>query len=517
MNKPLVSIIIPTYNSEKTLEKCLESIKNQTCKNIEVIVVDNFSKDRTIEISKEYHTKLIQKLCNKPEARNIGILNAKDEYILLLDSDMVLETEVIEESIEKFQKENCEALFIDEEYENKGFWRKCRNLEKIIYKGNKIIEAPRFFKKDIFQKVLFDEKNEGPDEYDFYHSTKKFGLKEGRINSKVIILESPFNFKKKFHHGKFFFYYRNKHRKEKLISKQVNFFYRIKILLKAFKLSLIHSMGLFVIKFLEYLSFRIGCFTSYFDRKILRLLFSIEGEFDNVAETYEKEMFEKSTGSKFINAKEKEAILSLLKEIKLKNGAKILDVGPGNGRFSKEFLRLGYDVTALDISPNMCKYLKNNIRNLRVINEDIANVDSLDEKFDLIFSFRAFKYVRNKKRAIYNIKNLLKKNGYSIIEMPNLANPFYFFPYALAPFLIHFSNRNPTKSLILADFITTKSFTKELKKAGLKVERIKNLFCFPHALYSKIENKGYLKAIYGIGNILSKLFPRSLIFVVKNE
>ncbi|MFH7873662.1 MAG: glycosyltransferase, partial [Candidatus Aenigmatarchaeota archaeon] len=49
--KPLVSIIIPTYNSEKTLAKCLESIKNQSYKNIEIIVVDRFSKDKTAEIA----------------------------------------------------------------------------------------------------------------------------------------------------------------------------------------------------------------------------------------------------------------------------------------------------------------------------------------------------------------------------------------------------------------------------------------------------------------------------------
>jgi len=47
-NKPLVSVVIPTYNSEKTLKKCLESIKRQTYKNIEIIVVDKFSKDRTV-------------------------------------------------------------------------------------------------------------------------------------------------------------------------------------------------------------------------------------------------------------------------------------------------------------------------------------------------------------------------------------------------------------------------------------------------------------------------------------
>jgi len=54
MSQPLISVIIPTYNSEKTLPLCLESIKRQTYKNIEVIIVDNFNVDRTVDIAKRY-------------------------------------------------------------------------------------------------------------------------------------------------------------------------------------------------------------------------------------------------------------------------------------------------------------------------------------------------------------------------------------------------------------------------------------------------------------------------------
>jgi probable beta-1,3-galactosyltransferase len=58
MKNPLVSVIIPTYNSSRTLEKCLKSIKNQTYKNIEIIVVDNNSIDNTKEIAKKYTGKV---------------------------------------------------------------------------------------------------------------------------------------------------------------------------------------------------------------------------------------------------------------------------------------------------------------------------------------------------------------------------------------------------------------------------------------------------------------------------
>ena len=54
MEQPLVSIIIPTKNSNKFLEKCLKSIRNQVYKNIEIIVVDNNSTDRTLETARKY-------------------------------------------------------------------------------------------------------------------------------------------------------------------------------------------------------------------------------------------------------------------------------------------------------------------------------------------------------------------------------------------------------------------------------------------------------------------------------
>jgi len=122
-DKPLVSIVIPTYDSEKTLAECLESIKNQTYECIEVIIVDKFSKDKTVEIAKSYGVKVISAYANNPEARNIGILNSEGDYVLLLDSNMVLENKLVEEAVDKFQKESCDAIFIDEEYANDGFWK----------------------------------------------------------------------------------------------------------------------------------------------------------------------------------------------------------------------------------------------------------------------------------------------------------------------------------------------------------------------------------------------------------
>lgn len=87
-NKNRFSIIIPNYNKEEYVRETLESIFNQTYKNFEVIVVDDGSTDKSIEIIKEFDIKLFH--TNRKRAggaRNVGIDNATGDYIIFLDSD----------------------------------------------------------------------------------------------------------------------------------------------------------------------------------------------------------------------------------------------------------------------------------------------------------------------------------------------------------------------------------------------------------------------------------------------
>lgn len=90
-----VSIIVPTWNSESTLPFLLESIAAQDFHSFEVIVVDNFSTDRTPAIAKRYGAKLIQLRSNRVVARSEGIRHAKGKYVFLVDSDQTLDSKCI--------------------------------------------------------------------------------------------------------------------------------------------------------------------------------------------------------------------------------------------------------------------------------------------------------------------------------------------------------------------------------------------------------------------------------------
>lgn len=93
MQNVLFSIIMPTYNSEDTIEMALQSIRNQDLpkENIEILVIDGGSTDRTLEIAKQYHAVILENPKRFPEyAKRIGFAQAKGRWIVMQDSDEVL-------------------------------------------------------------------------------------------------------------------------------------------------------------------------------------------------------------------------------------------------------------------------------------------------------------------------------------------------------------------------------------------------------------------------------------------
>lgn len=102
MSNPLVSIIIPVYNVEKYLEKCLDSIVSQSYSNIEVVIVDDGSTDSSLSILQEYAKKDIRLVLVSQEnrglqrTRQVGLQLVKGEYVCFVDSDDSLEPRAIE-------------------------------------------------------------------------------------------------------------------------------------------------------------------------------------------------------------------------------------------------------------------------------------------------------------------------------------------------------------------------------------------------------------------------------------
>lgn len=89
-NFPIVSFCIPTLNNEDTLENCLQSIINQNYPHFEIIIIDGYSKDKTLDIAKKYTNKILFDSGTYGSACQTGIVNSTGEVIALFDSDLII-------------------------------------------------------------------------------------------------------------------------------------------------------------------------------------------------------------------------------------------------------------------------------------------------------------------------------------------------------------------------------------------------------------------------------------------
>ena len=117
MSKTDISIIVPIYNTEKYLKKCLDSLINQSKKELEFILINDGSKDNSEEIIKEYKDERIKYYKNKNQGigktRNFGIEKATGKYLMFLDSDDYLEKDACELLYKKAEKENLDLVVCD--------------------------------------------------------------------------------------------------------------------------------------------------------------------------------------------------------------------------------------------------------------------------------------------------------------------------------------------------------------------------------------------------------------------
>ena len=194
---PLVSVVVTTKNEENNIANCLQSIRNQTYpeEKIEIIVVDNYSSDKTIEISKKFTDEVYNKGSQRSAQLNFGVQKAKGEYILYPDADMILSEKVIIECIDKCENEDYVALYIPEKIIGNGFWVDVRDFERSFYNAT-CIDAVRFVRRDKFLETgEFDENLDfGPDDWDFDRRVKEVG-KVGIITASLYHNEERFNLK----------------------------------------------------------------------------------------------------------------------------------------------------------------------------------------------------------------------------------------------------------------------------------------------------------------------------------
>lgn len=255
--EPSISVIIPTLNNEQTIENCLKSIKKQTYRNVEIIVIDEFSKDKTPAFSKKYGI-CYQMRGERSAARNFGANKAKGIFLLFIDSDMELTENVVKDAVNICSFE--EVVVIPERSTGSGFWTKCRILERNCYQGDDFIEAARFFPKEVFKSLKgYDTKMTGVEDWDLHQRAKKKGCRIKRIKAEIIHNEGKISLframKKKMYYGRVFSKYKKRHPqafKEAFIRKA--FFKKFPMLIK----DPLHFAGMIFLKTVEGVSLILG-------------------------------------------------------------------------------------------------------------------------------------------------------------------------------------------------------------------------------------------------------------------
>ncbi|MFH1316289.1 MAG: glycosyltransferase [Candidatus Woesearchaeota archaeon] len=167
MKNPLISVVIPAYNSEKTISKCLSSLLNQSYDNYEIIVVDNNSKDSTKDIINHFKSKskkikmVFEPFVSRGAARNAGISASKGKIIAMIDSDCIAPKEWIEKITFPIRKHKETVVQGNETDHIKNYWT---GMEQEF--NNEFLQKNRYgryidhldtkncaFKKNIFKGI----------------------------------------------------------------------------------------------------------------------------------------------------------------------------------------------------------------------------------------------------------------------------------------------------------------------------------------------------------------------------
>lgn len=195
MKNPLVSIIVPAYNAEKTLNKCLDSLLNQTLKEIEIIVINDKSTDKTLEILNSYKdNKKIVIIDNKKNlgpaaSRNKGLDIAKGKYIGFVDSDDYTDPKMYEEMSSKMT-DDIDLVCCGRYNVTKNGMKKVTH-DKTETDAKAFSKTSNYITDKLFRKSIIDRYNLYLPEQYSYAEDFAFEIRYRFYSKKMCIIDKP--------------------------------------------------------------------------------------------------------------------------------------------------------------------------------------------------------------------------------------------------------------------------------------------------------------------------------------
>lgn len=268
--KPLVSVIIMTYNAAWCVEKCLASLKKQTYPDIEILIVDKYSTDGTKEIAERLGVRVLRAPIERSTQMNFGAENASGEFLYFTGADMEHDPDFIEKAVAKCLNEGFDAIITSVKTRSDNFWGKAKGLERLAYLGDDLVETARFIKKDVFLALGgWDESLVAAEDYDLQYRLNKAGYKTGRVDSYEYHLGEytslPIIWKRNFYYGRTFINYlakRPAYGAKQIFPVRAAFIRNFDVFLK----DPIHAVGFVIIKIVQYAAGFFGLLSGAFDR-----------------------------------------------------------------------------------------------------------------------------------------------------------------------------------------------------------------------------------------------------------
>lgn len=218
--QPLVSVIIACKNNGEHIRRSLESIKNQSYKNIELIIVDNFSTDGTYKIAQEYTDNVYQLWPERSTQFNYGFKQSKWEIIYRIGAEFVCELDLIEKWVYKIIHDWYDALAVHNRSVGNSIWAKVRYYERESYKNDDSIVAVRFMKREVFESVgMFNEELVAWEDFDLHNKIVAAWYKWWHLDAVEEHIWEPKNL---YEVWKKFYYYGRTIRKYQKFNKEIS-------------------------------------------------------------------------------------------------------------------------------------------------------------------------------------------------------------------------------------------------------------------------------------------------------
>lgn len=269
--KPLVSVIINTYNAARFIERCLKSLKQQTYPNVEILVVDKYSTDGTQEIAKKMGARVLHAPIERSTQMNFGAKNAHGEFLYFTGADMEHDPDFIEKAVGKCPNEGFDAIITSVKTKSDNFWGKAKGLERLAYLGDNLVETARFIRKDVFFALGgWDESLVAAEDYDLQYRLNKAGYRTGRVEGSYEYHLGEYTslseiWRRNFYYGRTYVNYlakRPAYGTKQIFPIRPAFIRRFDVFLK----DPIHFAGFIIIKTVQYIAGFLGLLSGAFDR-----------------------------------------------------------------------------------------------------------------------------------------------------------------------------------------------------------------------------------------------------------